>query len=72
MGVFLAFVFYIRFYVKSVTPEQKTDVKNESSFEVIILRGVVLAFYRFEIFCKENFLGFGRLVLEIENFNHQG
>jgi len=39
-------------------------VKNESSFEVIILRGVVLAFYRFEIFCEKKKLGFGLVVLK--------
>ena len=33
-------------------------MKNESSFEVIIIRGVVKAFYRFEIFCEEKKLGF--------------
>ena len=40
------------------------DVKNGSSFEVIILKGVVLAFYRFEIFYEEKKLGFVLLVLE--------
>ena len=40
------------------------NVKNESSFEVIILRGVVLAFYRSEIFCEEKKLGFGLVVLK--------
>ena len=46
-------------------------MKNESSFKVIIPRGVVFAFYRFEIFCEEKKLGFGLLVLEFENFNRQ-
>ena len=46
---------------------EKTDVKNESSFEVI--RGVVLAFYRFEIFCEEKKLGFG---LEMSDLQRMG
>ena len=58
--------------MKGVTLEQKTDVKNENSFEVIILRGVVLTFYRFEIFCEDKKLVLGLLVLEFENFNSRG
>ena len=42
------------------------DVKNESSFEVIILKGVVLAFHRFEIICEEKKLGFGLLEIKFE------
>jgi len=44
-------------------------VKNESSFEVIILRGVVLAFYRSEIFCEKKKLGFGLVVLKCPIFD---
>ena len=39
-------------------------MKNESSFEVIILREVVLAFYRSEFFCEKKKLGFGLVVLK--------
>ena len=44
-------------------------MKNESSFEVIILRGVVLAFYRSEIFCEKKKLGFGLVVLKCPIFD---
>ena len=46
-------------------------MKNESSFEVIILRGVVLAFYRFEIFCEKKKLGFGLIVLKCPIFDER-
>ena len=41
-------------------------MKNESSFEVIILRGVVLAFYRSEIFHEKKKLVFELAVLKVE------
>ena len=44
-------------------------MKNESSFEVIILRGVVLAFYRSEIFYEKKKLGFGLVVLKCPTFD---
>ena len=44
-------------------------MKHESSFEIIILRGVVLAFYRFEIFCEKKKLGFGLVVLKCPTFD---
>ena len=45
----------MRLHVKNITLE-RMDVDGcdiESSFEIIILRGVVMAFYSNDIFCEE-------------------
>ena len=46
-------------------------MKNESSFEVIIIRGVVLAFYRSELFYEKKKLGFGLVVLKCPTFDER-
>ena len=48
---------------------KKTDFKNESGFEIVILRGVISAFYRPTSVNRKNKLGFGFLLLKFENFN---
>ena len=35
----------MRVGIKHVTPEQKSEVKNKTSFEIFILKGVVLGRY---------------------------
>ena len=77
--LFLTSVFSFRsyaFHVYEHTREkrlqnEKTDVKNKSCIEIIILRGVVLAFYRSEIFCEEKKLGFGLVVLKCPIFDER-
>ena len=72
--LFLTSVFSFRsyaFHVYEHTHEkrlqnEKTDVKNKSCIEIIILRGVVLAFYSNEISLEEKKLFFWFFIIIVE------